>query len=227
MSIKGKIEFRIYIVLGIAFVVLGLAIGFLYSLLLALFAFALWKAYSYSKLMNWWKRESALSRQIIEFVSDRLNEGVDSQYFWVRSLTVPEVMEFAKTYRVELMARPLIIEKSTPNLIEGWTDWGSSRLEECVLSVPAEELGRNVGSAENPIPMMRVMIAKAAFEIIVAEHALQLLSVSDPRQTISQRVLSRQIETLNSKSGFARAFDAEKAALATKLLGKELGETAA
>jgi hypothetical protein len=224
VSVESKIKFRIYALLGAAFIALAFIVGPLYAFLIALLAFLLWKAYTYSKSMRWWKSESVTSRQIIEFIIGSLNEGSNSKNCWVQSLALPEVSEFAKEYRVELMATPLIIEKEPKNLVEGWTEWGATRLEDCVLRLSAEELASNVGSEENPIPMLKVMIAKAAFEITVAEHALALFSVPNPREAVSRRLVSKNLETKKSDTDIAWLAKSQATASALGLLAKELGE---
>jgi len=224
MSAESKLKFRIGMLSLAAFVVLVFIIGVAYSIAVALLAFLIWKVYSQAKLMRWWKRESPVTRQIIEFVNQRLNERKESKNLWVKSLVLPEVAEFAKDYRVELMARPMIIEKESNNVIEGWTEWGATRLEDCVLRRSAEELASNVGSDENPIPMLKVMVAKAALEITVAEHALALLSVPNPREVVSRRLVTKNLEAKKSDMDIAWAAKAEATALALGLLAKELGE---
>jgi hypothetical protein len=226
VSVESKFKFRIYALLGAAFIVLALIVGPLYAFLTALLAFLLWKVYTYSKSMRWWKSESTTSRQIIEFLIDRLNEGSNSRNCWVQSLALPEVSKFEKEYRVELMARPLIVEKESTDPVEGWTEWGATRLEDCVLRLSADELASNVGSEENPIPMLKVMIAKAAFEITVAEHALALLSVPNPREAVSRRLFSKSLETKKTDMDIAWLAKSEATASALGLLAKELGEAA-
>lgn len=226
MSTESKMTFRIYAFSALAFIVLALIVGFVYAILIALLAFLLWKIYSYSKLMRWWKGEPFVSRQIIDFVTERLNEGTKSKNLWIQSLTTPEVAEFDRNYRVELMARPMIIEKGSSNVIEGWTEWGATRLEENVPTHSVEELGENVGNKENPLPMLKLMIAKAAFEILIAEHALALLNVPNPRKVVSQRTLSKELEKLNLLDAYLRPPNAEKSATVLKLLAEEIGEAA-
>jgi hypothetical protein len=118
MSVESKIKFRILVFIAAAIILLAWIVGIVYAFSIALLAFILWKAYSYIKMMRWWKGESAVSRQMIEYVTERLNEGKQSKNVWVQSLTVPEVSKFALDYRVELMARPMMIEKESPNAIE-------------------------------------------------------------------------------------------------------------
>ena len=224
VSVESKIKFRVVGFIAAAIILLAWIVGMVYALSIALLAFMLWKAYSYIKMMRWWKGESAVSRQMIEHVTERLNEGKHSKNVWVQSLTVPEVSKLALDYRVELMARPMIIEKESPNAIEGWTEWGGTRLRDCVLQHSVDELAANVGSDEHPLPMLKLMIAKAAFEILVAEHALNLLNVRNPREPISQRTLSRELENLNALDPLTRTFTAESNSTVFKLLAQELGE---
>jgi hypothetical protein len=197
-------------------------------------AFLCWKTYTYIKLKQWWKNESTLSRQIIEFITERLNEGVNSKYFWVKSLAVSEMAEFAKDYRVLLMARPLVIEKESADLVEGWIEWAATRLDEYVFRMSADELAENMGSEEEPIPMMRVLIAKAAFEIVVSEYALSLLNIADARKRISGRITSNELKNMDPADiekddlagNLARANRVELVSMSLKFLGKELGERA-
>jgi hypothetical protein len=77
-----------------------------------------------------------------------------------------------------------------------------------------------MGSDEHPLPMLKLMIAKAAFEILVAEHALKLLNVSNPREPISKRTLSKELENLNSQDPLARAFNPKKPQLYSNSLPK-------
>jgi hypothetical protein len=224
MSVESKLTFRIGALALAAFIVLAFIIGVAYSIAVVLLVFLIWKVYSQAKLMRWWKRESPVTRQIIEFVNQRLNEGKESKNLWVQSLVLPEVAGLAKDYRVELMARPMIIEKESNNVIEGWTEWGATRLEDCVLRLSAEELASNVGSEENPIPMVKVMVAKAALEITVAERALALLSVPNPREAVSSRLVSSHIETKKSDMDIVWLAKNELLTTTLRLLAKELGE---
>lgn len=224
MSFESKMKFRIYACLVAGFVLLVFIVGLLYALSIALLAFLLWKAYLYAKLMHWWKGESPITHQIIEFIAERLNDGPNSKSLWVKSLASPETAELARNYRVELMARPMIIEKQSPSLIEGWTEWGATRLEECVLRLDAKELAENMGSETNPIPMGRIMVSKAALEITVAEHALALLGIPNSRQVVSQRLVSKHLEARKSELDIAWAAKGEAMASALRLLEKELEE---
>lgn len=224
MRIESMIKFRIYAFFVAGFVVLALIIGALYAFLATLFAFFSWKSYKWLKLMRWWKSESDSTRQIVEYIVARLNEGRSSNNMWIQSLTEPEVADFAREYRLELIARPIIIEKESSNLIEGWTEWGATRLEDCVLRLPADELANNVGSKENPIPFLKVMIAKTAFEILIAEHALGIFNAVNPRQLVSRRLASKELEKLNSNDSLSRPFVADMSATTMRLLAQELGE---
>ncbi len=224
MSVESKIKLRIFLFLAAAIILLAWIVGIVYALSIALLAFILWKAYSYIKMMRWWKGESAVSRKMIEYVTERLNEGKRSNNLWVQSLIVPEATKLALDYRVELMARPKMIEKESPNVVEGWTGWGGTRLQDCVLQHSVEELAANMGSDENPLPMLKLMIAKAAFEILVAEHALKLLNVPNPRELISQRTLSKELENLNTQDSLTRTFNSDKSSTVFRLLAQELGE---
>lgn len=224
MSVESKIKFRIFVFLAAAIILLAWIVGVVYALSIALLVFILWKAYSYMKMMRWWRGESAVSRQMIEYVTERLNEGKRSKNLWVQSLTVPELTKLALDYRVKLMARPKMIEKESPNAVEGWTEWGGTRLQDCVLQHSVEELAANMGSDENPLPMLKLMIAKAAFEILVAEHALKLLNVPNPREPISQRTLSKELENLNAQDPLTRTFNSDTSSTVFRLLAQELGE---
>ena len=224
MSVESKIKFRVYAFSVGAFIIVAFLLGVVRALVIALLVFLLWKTYSYVKLMRWWKGESPTTRQIIEFVTQRLNEGANSKNFWVTTMTNSDVTQIAKDYRVELMARPMVIEKTSSDLIEGWTEWGSTRLEDCVLRHSSEELADNIGSDERPIPMLKLMIAKTALEITVTEYALTTLGVTNPRQVLSQRMVSKQLEEKNSDTDLAWAFKSERTATALDLLAKELGE---
>jgi hypothetical protein len=229
MSVESKMKFRAYASIAGGFVVLSFIVGITYAFLTALLAVLLWNAYKWLKLMRWWRRESPLTRQMIEHISAQLNEGTKSKNVWVGSLTLPEMANYAKDYRVELIARPMMIEKESKNLAEGWTDWAASRLEEYVLKVPTEELEKNVGSKDHPILMGRVLIARVAFEILVAEHALRLLNIPDPRATIARRTLAPQLERINAgrsegnlgqqliDAAYAEAFSSALNALALEL----------
>jgi hypothetical protein len=72
--------------------------------------------------------------------------------------------------------------------------------------------------------MLKVMVAKAALEITVAEHALALLSVPNPREVVSRRLVTKNLEAKKSDMDIAWAAKAEATALALGLLAKELGE---
>lgn len=198
MGVKSKIKFRAYAFIAAGFVVLIFIVGITYAFLAALLAFLLWNAYQWMKMLRFWNSQSVLSRQIVEYITAHLNEGDRSSNLWVKSLTLPEMKDFALTYRVELMARNAIIEKESANLIEGWTEWGSTRIDENVLQQTDEVLNSNIGSEEKPIRMKDVLIEKGAFETLVAEYALKLLGVDDPRSTICQRFLKRQLEEINA-----------------------------
>jgi hypothetical protein len=231
MSIESKIKFRVYAFVAAGFVVLAFIVGILYALWVALLVFLLWKAYKWLKVMRWWKSESQLTRQMAEYITSRTNEGMGSSNLWVTSLTVPEVREFAVKYHAELMARNPVIEKESANLIEGWTKWGASRLEEHVLSLSAGELSSDVGTEESPMPFGRLMIARTAFEIQVAEHALELLNVPDPRAEIARRILQPELAKTNAgREGgnlgqqLLDAAHAEALSSALKALAAELGE---
>jgi hypothetical protein len=231
MSVESKIKFRAYAFIAAGFVVLAFIVGILYALWIALLTFLLWRAFKWMKLMHWWKSESSLTRQMIEYITARLNEGEGSHNLWVSSLVLPEMAKYANDYRVELMARPMIIEKESPSLVDGWTDWGATRLEEYVMNIPAEELRNNVGSEGNPIPMGRVLIARVAFEILVAEHALGLLKVPDPRAVIARKTLEPELNRINAgrEKGelgqqLVDAAHAEAFSSALNALALELGE---
>lgn len=224
MSVESKIKFRAYAFIAAGFIVLAFIIGILYALWVALLAFLLWKAYKWMKILRFWKKEPLLTRKIIEYATGRLNEGRNSSNLWVQSLKEPELADFALNYHVELMARPTLIEKEYSDLIEGWTEWGGSRLEECVLSLPTEVLADNVGKQGNQIPMYGVMISKAALEIQIAEYALGLLNVQNPRETVSRRLLAKELEKRNSQDELLWAIKAETSTMAVRHLAKVLGE---
>jgi hypothetical protein len=231
MSVESKIEFRAYAFIAVGFVVLYFIFGITYAFLAALLTLLLWKAYKWLKVMRWWKGESPLTRQMIEYITARLNEGVGSNNRWVSSLSLPEMAVYANGYRVELMARPMIIEKQSRSLIDGWTNWGATRLQEDVMNVPPEELESNIGSKEHPIPMAKVLIARAAFEILVAEHALELLNVSNPRAEIARKTLAPQLNKGNAGRDVGNlgqqlvdAAHAEAFSSALRALAVELGE---
>ena len=231
MSVESKIKFRAYAFIVAVFVVLAFIFGILYTLWVALLAFLLWKAFQWIKMLRFWNNESLLNRQLIEYITAQLNEGDRSTNLWVKSLTLPEMKDFALKYRVELMARNAIIEKDSTNLIEGWTSWGASRLEEYVLQLSGEELANDIGSEEHQMPFGMVMVMRAAFEILVAEHALSLLKVQNPREAISREMLSKQLVKLNASQTegtpgekMLAAFNAESWVTATGLLAKALGE---
>lgn len=228
MSVGSKIAFRAYSFIAAAFVVLAFIVGIKYALLFAVLAVLLWKAYGWLRVMRWWKRESPFTQQMIEHITARLNEGKDSSNLWVVSLTLPETAEFAKDYRVELMARPMIIEKEFPGQVDGWTMWGATRLDGIVNASP-EDLESNVGTKDDPIPMARVLVARAAFEVLLAEHALKLLNVAEPRAVIARKTASLELERINSGRekgtlgqqlvdvAHARAFSSAVSALAAEL----------
>lgn len=200
MSVESKIKFRAYAFIAAGFVVLVFIIGIKYAFLTALLAFLLWRAFKWLKMMRWWKSESPLTRHMAEYITNRINEGASSSNLWVASLVLPEVREFAVKYHTELMARNPIIEKESANLIEGWIGWGSSRLEEHVLHLSAEELANDVGTEGHPVPFGRLMISRTAFETLIAEHALEHLGVSDPRAEIARKILEPELTKDNSGS---------------------------
>ncbi len=186
MNVESKIKFRAYLFIVAGFIVLILLIGIIYALLAALLVFLFWRAYKWLKLMHWWNSESLFTRQMIEYITNRLDEGNASRNLWVRGLAIPETAEYGRNYRVELMARPMIIEKESANLVEGWTEWGATRLEEHVIPLSPEDLTSNVGFEDRPIPLGQLMVARVAFEVLVAEHALELLNVPSPRAAVSR-----------------------------------------
>ena len=230
MGVGSKIKWRVYGFSVAALIVLSFFIGVIYALLLVLLAFLSWKAYDSLRLMHWWKKESAISREMIEYINERLNEGIKSRNLWVQGLVLPEVAKFALDYRVELMARPRIIEKESSNPVDGWTEWGAARLDDLMNASP-ELLGDNIGSEENPLLMGRMLIARAGFEVLVAEHALRLLNVKDPREAIVQKTLAAELTKVNALRekgdlgqqlvGAARA---EAFSSALRALSAELGE---
>ena len=229
MSVESKLRFRAYAFIAAGFIVLIFIVGIKLAFLIAVLAVLMWEAYKTLRMMKWWKSESTLTRQMIEYITAQLNEGTRSKNMWVGSLTLPEMANYAKDYRVELIARPMIIEKESKSLAEGWTDWAATRLEEYVLKVPAEELEKNVGSKDYPMLMGRVLIARAAFEILVSEHALRLLNIPDPRATIARKTLALQLERINAgrsngdlgqqlvDAAYAEAFSSALNALALEL----------
>jgi hypothetical protein len=160
---------------------------------------------------------------MMEYIAQRLNEGERSENLFVQSLTVPALAKSAKNYRLEISATPLVIEKTSPDPVEGWTDWGATRLRENMLQYSAEEWSANVGSDEHPLPMVKIMVSRAAFEVLIAEHGLRLLKVSDPRAAISQRMLKKELELLNSLDPITRAFKGDVVAKGMQMLDKELG----
>lgn len=226
MNVESKLKFRIGLIAVAAVSLLAFLVGTVYALAISLLAFLLWKAYSKIKLLQWWKKQSATTRQLSDFISERLNEGSTSKNLWVQSLAVPELAQTNVDYRVELMARPMVIEKQSPsNLIEGWVEWASLRLDECVFSHDTESLGKNMSHSEsNPIPLLHIMVAKAALEITVAEQALRLLGASNPRQLVSQRTLEKHLEAQTSEMDIAWAFKSNSMMITMDLLARELGE---
>jgi hypothetical protein len=75
------------------------------------------------------------------------------------------------------------------------------------------------------------MVSRAAFETLVAEHALKLLDVPDPRKSIAQGIMSKVLEEQNNLTGeggvpqlLTAAAGAELHQTAIMLLGRALGE---
>jgi len=56
--------------------------------------------------------------------------------------------------------------------------------------------------------MLHIMIARAALEIVIAEHALTLLGVSILERYVSQRLVLKQLESRKSELDFAWAVKA-------------------
>ena len=186
MDTSKKMQMRVWLWLLVVFFVAVIVFGPLYAALLTLAAFAAWKAYSYFKLKTFWDKQADPAKQTIEYAVALLNKQKPMNSLWVDLLARSDMSKRSTDYRVQLMGEAILCEQGNP--IENWTQWGASRMNERVTNLSDEELAENYATDGGPpITMRDVMISLAAFEIIVAEHALRLHGITEPRAVIAQR----------------------------------------
>lgn len=195
MDTSKKMQMRLWLWLFALFIIAAIGVGPMRAALLSLAALAAWKAYSYFKLKKFWDQQPDPAKQTIEYATSLLNKQKPMNSLWVDVLARSDMRKVSTDYRVQLMAEAIICEKEDP--VESWTQWGASRMDVHIRNLPEEELAENFASEGVPQTVHDVMISRVAFEVIVAEHALRLHGIAEPRAAIAQRTTRIMLERYN------------------------------
>ncbi len=132
------------------------------------------------------------AKRLTTFINEHLDVPSRNTSPWVQHLRQPENQEFGRQYRTTLIeqARELQLDILLTNQIKRWREWGATRIEEYVLD-REDDLSRDIAPGGSIISSYDLMMNRAAFEVVVAEEALRILGVLDPRAVISTMALRR------------------------------------
>jgi hypothetical protein len=132
------------------------------------------------------------AQRLTTFINEHLDVPSRNTSPWVQHLRQPENQEFGRQYRTILIerARELQLDILLTNQIKRWREWGATRIEEHVLD-REDDLSRDIAPGGSIISSYDLMMNRAAFEVVVAEEALRILGVLDPRAVISTMALRR------------------------------------
>ncbi len=187
MGVESKIKARFRLIIIGIFVVLGIVVGVLRALEVTIGLFLIWKASGWFKLHQFWKKESAQSKRTMEYVIERLNEGIASNNLWIRYLATPEGRGTSSAYRVGLMAAAKLVEVKGGDPVEEWSCWASERIVECIETF-YEGLTERVNVGGVPTTAFELITQQLELEFDVARHALSHLGVAHPSAKLGNAV---------------------------------------
>ena len=193
---ERKISARLYLFIGLSFLSLTFLLGISRTAILAVTVIFAWKAREVFLLKKVWRGETVFDKAMTEFTMSKLNEGSRSNNLWVAYLSDPELASTSKDYVVELLACPKLIRAESATEIQGWTKWRATRMEENLTNRDDDTLSERFSKDQNgrAITIRDVMLQKTVLEITLAEHALKLLAVPDPRAAIATLAAERGVE---------------------------------
>ncbi|RSL18618.1 hypothetical protein EDE15_4208 [Edaphobacter aggregans] len=131
------------------------------------------------------------AKRLTDFIVAHLDDPSKNTSAWSEHLRKPENVEFALRYRESLTKRAEELRLNTlvTAQIKSWRKWGATRIEDYVLDPEDEPSLENV-SKSSPIDNHNLLVHRAAFEVIIAEEALRLLNVINPRAAVSTMIVS-------------------------------------
>jgi len=185
--------------LSVSFIVLWFIVGFVDAIAIALLGVLLWKAHGFFVSSRWWNSQSKFERQMADFVHRSISDGGRSSNTWLQMLAEPKLDSVRSDYELKLFMRRGMISAEQREPAQGWTDWGATRVDENVTNQTQQFLLTDVGSEGQPLLGWSLMIQKCAFEVLVAEHALGLLGVANPREAIQKRTAELDAQSKDPK----------------------------